>query len=404
MAMQHGPGRPVPVVFTGTRRELGGLLLRGYGLLVPSIGLYRFWLLTWRRRFYWGNTEIDGDSLEYTGNAMQLLVGFVMALAVFLPLYGLLFYLSTQSSEAAIIGYSGIGAALWFMMGYAIYRARDFRLSRTLWRGIRFDQTGNGWAYAARRFGWSLLMIATAGLIYPFMAANLWRYRHVHSWFGDLRFSFTGSWKQLAGPFYLTYAAALIIGGIGLVTGVEMGALPEGGNANPLGYIPLAIAALLIALLALRYQARELSAMYSSVRLGNAHVTVKVSARALIWQYVLCGLALIGAFLLLAIGGLVVLGIVASEAFAGGGFDLDIFFHQMQGSVIVLAAIILGYLLILAAFTLMRELFVSLGYWRLIATGAIVTGAESLSGVAARPEDRALAGEGLADALNVEAY
>ncbi|MCS6761459.1 MAG: DUF898 domain-containing protein [Candidatus Devosia symbiotica] len=63
------------------------MLLRAY--VLPTVGLYRFWLLIWKCRFYWANTEINGDSLEYTGNAMQLLVGFLMALAVFLPLYAI---------------------------------------------------------------------------------------------------------------------------------------------------------------------------------------------------------------------------------------------------------------------------------------------------------------------------
>ena len=91
---------------------MAGLLLRGFALLVPTIGLYRFWLTTWKRRFYWSHTEIGGDALEYTGNALQLLLGFLMALAVFVPLYGLFFYLSTQSSEAAIVGYGGVGKAI----------------------------------------------------------------------------------------------------------------------------------------------------------------------------------------------------------------------------------------------------------------------------------------------------
>ena len=404
MAMQQGPGQKVPVIFRGRRGDLAGLLLRGYLLLVPSIGLYRFWLLTWRRRFYWGHTDIDGDSLEYTGNAMQLLIGFLMALAVFLPLYGLFFYLSTLSRDAAVLGYGGIAVGLWFLSGYAIYRARDFRLSRTLWRGIRFDQTGNGWAYALRRFGWSLLMLATLGLVYPLMATSLWRYRYVHSWYGDLRFGFAFSWKQLAAPFYLTYLAVAVIAGLGVAVAIGMGAVPNGGQVNPLAYAPLLMAALLIAPLALRYQARQLSALYSGVRLGGAVLTVQLRGRALIGQYVLCGLALLAAFAMLALGGFIVLGLVAREAFANGGFDADIFFHQMQGSLLTLGAIIIGYLLILAAFTLITELFIGLGFWRLIASGASITGLDSLAAVRARGEDKAVAGEGLADALNVGAY
>lgn len=396
--------QPTPVKFTGTRGELGGMLVRGYGLMVPTIGLYRFWLTTWKRRFYWSNTQIGPDALEYTGNAIQLLVGFLMALAVFLPLYGLFFYLSTQSSEAAIIGYSGVALVLWFLTGYASYRARDFRLSRTLWRGIRFDQGGSAWGYAFRRFGWSLLMPVTLGLIYPFMSANLWSYRYRHSWYGDRQFGFSGSWKQLAGPFYLSYVAAVVLvgGGIGMAYG--MGASPTSGTPQPGGFLPLAVAAALGGLLILYYRSRELTRMFSAVQLGSARLTVKVRARDLLGQYVLFGLALVGAYIALAIGGLFVLGALAADAFANGNFDPETFMTHMQGSFAVLVAIIFGYLLILAAFTLMSELFLGLGFWKLVANGATVTGLDSLRSVRARGEDKALAGEGLADALNVGAY
>ena len=396
--------QPVPVVFTGTRRELGGMLLRGYALLVPTIGLYRFWLTTWKRRFYWANTEIDGDPLEYTGSAFQLLLGFLMALAVFIPLYGLFFYLSTQSSEAAVAGYGFVGILLWFLMGYASYRARDFRLSRTLWRGIRCDQGGSAWGYALRRFFWSLLVMVTAGLAYPFMAANLWSYRYRHSWYGDRQFGFVGSWKQLARPFYLAYVGVAVVGGVGLGMGTAMGGLPTGGTPTVEGVLVLLAAAALIGVLWLYYRSRELTRMFSAVRLGTAALTVTIRTRSLLGQYLLFGLALTASYLVLAIGGLIVLGAVASDAFAGGEFDPQIFMQSLQGSMTVLLAIVFGYLLLLGAFSLMVELFLGLGFWKMVANGAAITGIDSLRSVRARGEDTSLAGEGLADALNVGAY
>ncbi len=85
MAVAEAEGRIAYVNFTGTRSELFGLLSRGYLLMVPTIGIYRFWLTTWKRRFYWQNTVIDGEPLEYTGTALQLLIGFLFALAFSCP-------------------------------------------------------------------------------------------------------------------------------------------------------------------------------------------------------------------------------------------------------------------------------------------------------------------------------
>lgn len=393
--------QPVPVRFTGTRGELGGMLLRGYLLMIPTIGLYRFWLTSRKRRFYWSNTEIGGDAFEYTGNATQLLLGFLMALAIFVPIYGLFFFLSTQSLEAAIVGYGAIAVLLWFLAGYAIYRARDFRLSRTLWRGIRLDQGGSAWGYAFRRFGWSLLMLPTLGLVYPFMAANLWSYRYRHSWFGDRQFAFTGSWKQLAARYYLCWVLGAVALAVALVVAADG---IEAGSPTPGGVVVAGLAVAVIGVLILFYQSRELTTMFSSVQLGQARLTVRITIRGLMGQYLLFALALAGSLLALALGGLFVLGALAADAFANGSFDIETFMTHMRGSLATLVAIVLGYLLILAAFSLMSELFLGLGYWKLVANGASITGLGSLDTVRARAEDRSLAGEGLADALNVGAY
>ncbi|WP_108395676.1 DUF898 family protein [Devosia submarina] len=393
------------VVFTGSQRELAGILLRGYALLVPTIGLYRFWLTSWKRRFYWSHTSIGGDRLEYTGDASQLMLGFLLALAVFVPLYGIFFYLSTLSSEAALIGYGAIGIFVWFLSGYAIYRARDFRLSRTLWRGIRFDQGGSAWGYAWRRFGWSVLMIMTGGLVYPFMAANLWRYRYCNTWYGDRQFGFTGNWRQIAWPYYLSYMAVLIITVLSIWNGAGSGIFPFGlASFNPSALPPLATGAAFCALWVLFYQSREISRMFSAVRLGSAELTVHIRARSLLWIYGQFALALLGTFVLLLVGGAIVLGSLAADAFADNHFDAQIFLGYLQSSIATVIAFVLGYLLLLGAFTATKELFIGYGFWRLVAQGADISGLQSLENVQARAEDKALLGEGLADALNVGAY
>ena len=39
--------------------------------------------------------------------------------------------------------------AFFYLFGqFAIYRARRYRLTRTVWRGVRFWMNGSGWAYA----------------------------------------------------------------------------------------------------------------------------------------------------------------------------------------------------------------------------------------------------------------
>jgi uncharacterized membrane protein YjgN (DUF898 family) len=406
MSLTESDGRIARVEFTGTRSELFGILTRGYLLMVPTAGIYRFWVTTWKRRFYWQNTVLDGDPLEYTGNALQLLIGFLFALAFFLPIYIVGFYLSTQAGEVAVIGYGVIGVALWFLSGYAIYRARDFRLSRTLWRGIRFNQHGSAWVYALRRFLWSIAMVLTLGLLFPAMCADLWRYRYTHSWYGDRQFRWTGTWKTIAGPYYRMYALLAVIG---LGTLGLIGAQSTTGGEPALIVLGVFVFTLVAGLAWFYWRSREATRMFSEVWIGDARATVKVRARALFGQFAIYVLALIGVSLLLsAIAGVLTAGmftsLVSTAPLATGETTGAQFASIMQSSWTTIVLLVGGYLVGLAAFALMGEVFLGFGYWMLVARGATISNADSLATVRATAEDRALAGEGLADALNVGAY
>src|ERR1700749_5057959 len=120
------------VRFLGQRRAYWRLLMRGAGLLIVTLGTYRFWLTTDIRRFLWSNTEIAGETLEYTGTARELLLGFLIALAIPIPLYALLFIaalnLGTIGQLAAPLSF----VVLTVFGHYAVYRARRYRLTRTV--------------------------------------------------------------------------------------------------------------------------------------------------------------------------------------------------------------------------------------------------------------------------------
>src|SRR5580692_5231559 len=75
------------VRFLGDEDSYWRLRIKGAALVVVTLGIYRFWLATDVRRFLWSNTEISGDTLEYNGLATELLVGFLFALAILVPLY-----------------------------------------------------------------------------------------------------------------------------------------------------------------------------------------------------------------------------------------------------------------------------------------------------------------------------
>ena len=396
------------VEFTGGRGELLGIILRGYLLMIPTIGLYRFWQGTWKRRFYWQNTVIHGEPLEYTGTASQLLLGFFFALAFFLPIYIGLFVLSMQETDYLLLGYVVVAAVLWFLAGYAIYRARDFRLSRTLWRGIRFDQRGNALAYALRRFLWSLAMIPTLGLIYPWMGASLWRYRWRNSWYGDRRFDIGGNWRLIAGAYYPAYflnALAIVATAAWIGTTKDLVAFGELTIPGPIGLAFCVGCVLILAFSIAFYRTRVASRMLSTVSLGEAKLTMKIGTGALFGQFVIYLFALIGLLIVLALAALIAIGSIYAAAAAGGQTpDTEAVVSMFSSGTANVVVLIVIYLIVLGAFGMLAELILGLGWWKLLARGATIEKPESLNTVAATAEDRALVGQGLADALNVGAY
>src|SRR6202043_3831506 len=176
----------------GNRAEFFHLVKRGAGLELVTLGFYRFWLATDFRRHLWSNTHIDGDAAEYTGRAKELLIGFLFALAILVPVYLAYFLVGLEAERLKAFASFPLIAFFYVFGQFAIYRARRYRLTRTVWRGVRFWMDGSGWAYAARAALWAVLMPLTLGLILPWREAALERYKMRHCYYGDLEGSFDG--------------------------------------------------------------------------------------------------------------------------------------------------------------------------------------------------------------------
>src|SRR6202140_1922756 len=212
-----------PIVPAETVRFLGDestywrLRIKGAALVVVTLGIYRFWLATDVRRFLWSNTEISGDTLEYNGLATELLIGFLFAVAILVPLY-MVFALLALELDLVAVAPALIGFALLALLGeYALYRARRYRLTRTVFRGLRFDQHGSPWRYAVYALVCWGIVIVTLGLAYPWTQAFIERFKMRHTGYGDLQGRFEGSglslflrglpmWLLIVGPIVVALA------------------------------------------------------------------------------------------------------------------------------------------------------------------------------------------------------
>ena len=88
-------------------------------------------------------------------------------MAILMPIYLGYFLIGIEAERWQAFASFPLIAAFYVFGQFAIYRARRYRLTRTVWRGVRFWMTGSGWAYAARATLWGLLAIVTLGLAMP---------------------------------------------------------------------------------------------------------------------------------------------------------------------------------------------------------------------------------------------
>lgn len=199
------------VAYAGPTGALFVLYFKNLLLSIITLGIYRFWAKTHLRRFLWGHTTIDGEPFEYTGTGKELFIGFLKALTILAPLFGALTIaemMMDQENGIALFAINGVRMLAVLVLIYVgTYAARRYRMSRTLWRGIRFEQVGSAWRYAGVTLLGLLLTVLTVGLYFPFMQARLMRFETENLRFGSKPFAFTGAGGALFRrfmPFWMT--------------------------------------------------------------------------------------------------------------------------------------------------------------------------------------------------------
>lgn len=375
------------------------LILRGHLLTVISLGLYRFWYRTALRRLYWSRTRVAGSGFEYTGSPKELLIGFLVALAVVVPIYvagfTASFLLIDQGGEAVTLV---LAALFGLLIQFGAYRSRRYRLSRTLWRGVRFRQDGSAVTYALISFGWSFVVSLSLGLAFPWARAALEEYKVRHSHFGDahgefscrigalfLRFALFWLWLviAIAGVFGALVAAAALdgTGGSGVRNAIVSGLLVAAW---------VAIAALVGFVLWTLYRVAEFRTFTNGSRIGPVWFNTSVTFWRVLPLYLVFGLitVVVGAAVLAAAGG-------ALLALQGAGVDIA------NQPVAVAAVAMPAYLVFFILWSSAREYVLGRGLWLRMFGAIDVFNLEAIAGVTARPEDdNSAVGEGLADALD----
>lgn len=232
-----GAGQPVQKLeYDGTIGALYWIFIKNLLLGIITLTIYRFWGKTNIRRYAWSHTSLQGQRFEYTGRGGELFVGFLIVIGIYIVGFiavavaavalGPSFHLVSQFGLIVLIAY---------LIFVAQYAAQNYRLTRTLWSGIRGGMTGSAWKYGVKGFLLTLLNLVTLNLAAPWTTLRLTEDRFNNSYFGNAKASLQASAKPLYASFLIGFIGAIV--GIALLAAAIWGYFSSTGTLEEVAFI-----------------------------------------------------------------------------------------------------------------------------------------------------------------------
>lgn len=403
-----------PVGFTGRAGELFGVLVKGFLLQVVTLGIYRFWFITEVRRYYWSRSFVGPEDITYTGRGMELLKGFLIALAILVPIQAASFFVLLGLPQAEIV-VTVVVFVLYLLLGqFAVYAGRRYRLTRTSFRGLRLRMTGSAWSYAFKAFGLWILVILSLGLAYPWAATIMERLKMRATWFGDARGDFVGTAGDLMKRGILLWILALglpllMIGSVLAAIPAEIwrelfAALDDGvisrRSATGLAFAALTGAGILTIAIPILLFPAFTAVVYrwrmNGTRIGGAALASTFTIGSSYRVYILGGLAMLGILFLMAIVGLIVFGGIAAAVFSRDSLNFDSPATGVTG-VVFLVLVYIGFI---GSLWIAKQLLIDLRLHRARLRSLSVLNLAALDAVRANNVDASAMGDSLGDAVD----
>lgn len=396
-------GRSARVAFTAKRRDFFRLVRRGAMLELVTAGFYRFWLATDMRRALWSGTSIEGHPAEYTGTAKELLIGFLFAIAILAPIYLVYFLIGIEVERAK--AFASVPLILFFYAfgQFAIFRARRYRATRTVWRGVRFWMSGSGWAYSWRACLWSLVALVTLGLALPWRESALERYKMRHLHYGDLPGRFDGvGWDLFKRGIWLWLLCACVVA---IVVAIGVAIVRVRPAPRILSLVPLVFLIGGVFVYS-AYKAIVWRWWLSGIRFGEVYFKsdLRIGAlKGLYWATIGWGVLVIVADIILVV--LVALVAVMALPLFGGHFSATgIGLFTRQHPYLFLGANIANYLVIALCAGVVVRVYLVQGVWGRVVASATAHNLDRADDVSARGDLASALGEGFADGLDVAGF
>jgi len=228
--------RTIRPEFTGAAGEYFRIWIVNLFFTLVTLGVYSAWAKVRKKKYFYGNTRLDGDSFDYFGNPKAILKGRIIAIAAFV-----LYALAGELYPASRYAFWGLALLL---LPWLIVRALTFNARNSAYRGLRFDFTATAKDAAWVYIGKLAVVALTLGFVFPWFMARQKAFVVSHHAFGTTRFACELPARRFFGIYI---RAGLILSAAGAVLGgLSALLLPKLVHFGSLSWIAFVLPAILL--------------------------------------------------------------------------------------------------------------------------------------------------------------
>jgi uncharacterized membrane protein YjgN (DUF898 family) len=313
-----------PIEFRGQTGEFFRIWIVNVMLTVVTLGIYSAWAKVRSKRYFYGNTYLDGSPFEYTADPAKILKGRLVAVGL-LAVYWLSSTIYPQTEGFALLGLAILAPAM-------VVMSLQFRMRNSRWRGVRFnfvpawgsayalflpiilyfavlaflslwavidpaimEQPGGAGAREAEQLFAYLAMIIGVGTLLAALAFPWWQHQYFRflanrTEYGRHRFRYVGNAMEFYALYFL--AVMIFIGGmvaVGTLAGVLFGLIASAWGENVPPALEILIGLLVLipyALAAAQVQTARTNVVFNNLELGDLHVKSDLELKRMIFLYV----------------------------------------------------------------------------------------------------------------------
>lgn len=294
--------RDLPFEFDGRTGEYFRIWIVNVVLSILTLGIYSAWAKVRTKRYFYGNTRVDGTGFDYHAKPVAILKGRLIAVAVLVGYYITLQFLPLAEPVFLLL----------FMVAlpWLVVRALMFNARNSSYRNVRFGFRSNYLEAAKVFIGMPLLVVLTLGLFYPYFMYRQKSFVVNNSGFGTAGFDF----RAEAGSFYEIYLKAFgmlvliavlfafVLPALAPVAiGQDMGSTEQAPGAGQLtlGLLPLLLMVPLYMLFFTYIQTATTNLVFNKSLLQDHQLQSTLSVGRMFWIYltnflaVVCSLGLL---------------------------------------------------------------------------------------------------------------